>query len=176
MCAFAAGLGTDYGAYVARTAPAWLQDVDSNAVRQVGSSLIIILISTPSGCHGKNGGSHACAHVTVKAVRHLCMLALLLHASVPGSCMLSTQLSHASVQVLSKAFLAVVALLDSFWRSEGHAPGEQAARALGSLAWLQFCRLRTSVYSSLLKDALSAVASSPEVQASYLVIIDCHGA
>lgn len=77
----------------------------------------------------------------------------------------ASDLLHAALemQVLSRAFMAVVVVLDGCWRAEPHTPSRQAAQALGALACLQFCRLRTSLYSALLKDMLLGVVSDAEV-------------
>ena len=66
-------------------------------------------------------------------------------------------------QVLNRSFMTVVVLLDGFWRAGPSRSAEHSAVALGALAWLQFCRLRTSLYSALLKDGLSYVVNSTEV-------------
>lgn len=73
--------------------------------------------------------------------------------------------------------MCIVYLLVAFWESAstGRRPGlflgeqsrmsqqEVAVRLLDILAYLQFCRMRLSVYSLLLQGLLSATANSAQV-------------
>ena len=58
----------------------------------------------------------------------------------------------------------MVVLLDGFWRSDAQLDAVEAAEALGVLAHLQFCCVRTSLYAALLKDLLSAVVKDGQVR------------
>ena len=87
---------------------------------------------------------------------------------------LDTMAACMLVQVLSRTFLAIVVVLDGAWRPgpDLRASPQQAASFLGMLACLQFCRLRTSIYSGLLKDMLSAVVEDDQVGVPALRDID----
>jgi hypothetical protein len=78
-------------------------------------------------------------------------------------------------QMTNRVFIASVALLSAFWEA-GATPGDQAgggsggseqdmlsAWILGQLARLQFCRMRLTAYSDLLKAVLATCARSQQV-------------